>query len=233
MPRLVASFAHLSIARRATEINFWIAFDAPKTCGDADAGRSRSGASRPGMGATIFSPKRRPTERPETRFPVALTCAKAEIRGSASNCCADALDPLGSCPAHEDPRAREAGGRLQHQDPDQGGRVGGRARQRQDVDESVRRDRRRGSASAEGGGQGDRGCDRLDRAGAGERNHPHRARHGGRPRHPDQGRRARRTARSRQAPQGRRRRRRAGSHHHGQAGDRRRLATRPARCSRR
>ena len=76
---------------------------------------------------------------------------------------------------------------------------------------------------AEGGGQGDRGRRRLDRPGAGERDHPHRARHGRRPRHPHQDRRDRRAARGRQAAQGRRRRRAAGPRHPGQAGDRRRL----------
>ena len=47
------------------------------------------------------------------------------------------------------------------------GRLGRRARQRQDVDEPVRRDRRRGGDPAEGGGQGDRDRRRLDRAAAG------------------------------------------------------------------
>jgi hypothetical protein len=36
--RLVVSFVYLSIARRATEIDFRLAFDAPKNMGDADAG---------------------------------------------------------------------------------------------------------------------------------------------------------------------------------------------------
>ena len=68
---------------------------------------------------------------------------------------------------HEDPGARQAGGRQRRQGPRQGGRLGRRARQRQDVDEPVRRDRRRRGAPAEGSRQGDRGRRGLDRAAAG------------------------------------------------------------------
>src|SRR6202020_3276010 len=63
--------------------------------------------------------------------------------------------------AYEDPRARQTGGRLQHQDPAQVRRLGSRTRQRQDVDESFRPDRGRGSAAAEGSWQGDRNGHRL------------------------------------------------------------------------
>ncbi len=63
-------------------------------------------------------------------------------------------------------------------------RLGRRARERQDVDEPLRRDRRRRGAPAEGSRQGDRDRRGLDRPGAGRRDHPHRARHGRRPRHP-------------------------------------------------
>ena len=70
---------------------------------------------------------------------------------------------------HENSGAREAGGRLQRQDPRQGGRLRRRARQREDVDESVRRDRRRGGGPPEGSRQGDRNRRRLDRPGAGRR----------------------------------------------------------------
>jgi hypothetical protein len=75
--------------------------------------------------------------------------------GHAASCCSI------SCAArpaawHEDPRAREAGRRLQRQDPRQGGRLGRRARQRQDVDEPLRRDRRRGGDPPQGSRQGDR-----------------------------------------------------------------------------
>ena len=56
-------------------------------------------------------------------------------------------------------------------------------------------------------GQGDRGRRRLDRPAAGQRDHPHRARHGRRSRHPGQDRRDGRAAGGRQAPEGRRRRR--------------------------
>ena len=65
---------------------------------------------------------------------------------------------------HEDSGARQAGGRLQRQDPGQGGRLRRRARQRQDVDEPLRRDRRRRGAAAQGGGQGD-GDRRSSRSG--------------------------------------------------------------------
>ncbi len=64
-------------------------------------------------------------------------------------------------------------------------RLGRRARQRQDVDEPLRRDRRRrGGPPARRSRQGDRNRRRVDRAGAGRRDHPHRARDGRRPRHP-------------------------------------------------
>src|SRR6185437_6613224 len=53
--------------------------------------------------------------------------------------------------------AGKAGRRLQRQGPRQERRDGRRTRQRQDVDESVRRNRCRGSLAAEGGRQGDRG----------------------------------------------------------------------------
>jgi hypothetical protein len=92
---------------------------------------------------------------------------------------------------HENPRAREAGGRLQREDPREGRTVGRRARQREDVDEPVRRDRRRGGAAPEGSRQGRGSRRRLDRPGQGAGNHAHRARHGRRPRHPGQDRRAR------------------------------------------
>jgi len=87
----------------------------------------------------------------------ALTCATAAIRGSGLEIPGENPGRFGVGPSHENSRAREAGGGLQHQDPDQGGRLGRRARQCQDVDESFRRDRRRGGASAEGSGQGGRG----------------------------------------------------------------------------
>ena len=128
----------------------------------------------------------------------ALTWQAPRLGVSARNCRANALDPGWSFPAHENPRAREAGGRLQRQDPHQGGRVGGRTRQRQDVDESVRRDRGRGSAAPEGGRQGERSRRRLDRPGAGRRNDSHGARHGRRPRRSHQIRHDRRAARGRQ-----------------------------------
>ena len=59
---------------------------------------------------------------------------------------------------NEGPRRCQAGGRLQRQDPRQVRRLGRRTRQRQDVDEPLRRDRRRrsGAAQGEGAGPGDR-----------------------------------------------------------------------------
>ena len=90
---------------------------------------------------------------------------------------------------YENSGAREAGGRFQRQDSRQGGRLRRRARQRQDVDESLRRDRRRRGDPAEGSRQGDRDRRGLDRPGAGGGDHPHRARDGRRPRHPGQDRR--------------------------------------------
>src|SRR6202030_1518729 len=91
--------------------------------------------------------------------------------------------------------AGKAGGGLQRQGPRQERRFRRGTRQRQDVDEPVRRNRGRGSAAAEGSRQGDRGRGGLDRSGAGFRNHPYRASHGRRPRHSGKGRRQRRTAR--------------------------------------
>ena len=106
---------------------------------------------------------------------------------------------------YENSGARETGGRLQRQDPRQTGRLRRRTRQCQDVDESVRRNRRRRGAAPEGGRQGDRGGGGVDRCRAGLRDHPHRPRHGRRSRHPGQDRSAARAAHRRQAPQGRRR----------------------------
>jgi long-chain acyl-CoA synthetase len=85
--------------------------------------------------------------------------------------------------------AGQAGSRLQRQGPRQKRRNRGRALQRQDVDESVRRNRRRGGPAPERGRQGNRGGGGIDRPGAGGGNHPHRARHGRRSRHPGEGRR--------------------------------------------
>ena len=85
--------------------------------------------------------------------------------------------------------AGKAGGRLQRQGPGQERRIGRRTVQRQDVDESVRRNRRRGSPAPERGRQGNRGRGGVDRPRPGVRNHPHRSRHGRRPRHSGQGRR--------------------------------------------
>ena len=62
-------------------------------------------------------------------------------------------------------------------------------RQCQNVHEPLRRDRGRGGGAPEGKGQGDRNRRRLDRAPPRPGNHPHRARHGRRPRHPGQDRR--------------------------------------------
>ena len=61
-------------------------------------------------------------------------------------------------------------------------------------------------------------------------NHPHRAGHGRRPRHPGPDRRRPRAARGRQAAQGGGRQGTARAGHHGQAGHRRRQQRRPARC---
>ena len=58
----------------------------------------------------------------------------------------------------------KARGRLQRQDPRQVRRIGRRARQRQDVDEPLRRDRRRGGGAAEGEGHGHRDRRRLRRS---------------------------------------------------------------------
>src|SRR5438552_4229532 len=119
--------------------------------------------------------------------------------------------------------AGKAGGRLQRQGPRQERRNGRGTRQRQDVDESVRRNRRRGSPAPERGRQGDRSRGGFDWPGPGLGNHPDRSCHGRRPRHPGQGRRQCRAAGGRQDPQSHRRRREAGPRHPGQAGDRRRF----------
>ena len=76
------------------------------------------------------------------------------------------LGAAGERATDEGSGAGQAGGRLQRQDPRQVRRLGRRARQRQDVDEPLRRDRRRGGAPPEGEGQGDRDRRRLDRPGA-------------------------------------------------------------------
>src|SRR6202142_3786286 len=56
------------------------------------AGERTASASRPSLGVKTFS------ERPETRFRDALTCANAETRGSASNCRARRLTFEGVVP---------------------------------------------------------------------------------------------------------------------------------------
>ena len=139
--------------------------------------------------------------------------------------------------ADEDTCRRQAGRRLQRQGARQGGRLRHRSRQRQDGDEPVRRDRRRGGAPPEGGRQGDRGGAGLDRPGAGGRDHPHRARHGRRSRHSGQDRQPVEPLGRRQAAQGGGRRRGARARHPRQAGDRRRQqpdrpdARRPSRLA--
>ena len=75
----------------------------------------------------------------------------------------------------------------------------------------------------QGSRQGDRNRGGVDRTGAGLRNHPHRARHGRRPRHPGEGRRRGRAAGGGEDSQRHRRCGKARPRHPGQAGDRRRL----------
>ncbi len=81
---------------------------------------------------------------------------------------------------HENSRSHQAGRRFQRQGPGQAGWYRRRYRQRQDVDEPLRRDRGRGGGPAEGKGCGDRDCrsflrnrgvpgDAAYRAGAGRR----------------------------------------------------------------
>ena len=64
-------------------------------------------------------------------------------------------------------------------------------RRGEDVDEPVRRDRHRGGRAAQGEGRGDGGGRGLARDGRMHGNHPHRTRHGRRPRHPGRDRRRR------------------------------------------
>ena len=123
---------------------------------------------------------------------------------------------------HEDPRPRQAGGRLQRQGPGEVGRHRRRDRRGQDVDEPVRRNRRRGGGAPEGKGRRHR--DRRGVAGAARlrRDHPHRAGHGRRPRHPGGDRCRAGAAGGGQAAEGAGRSRAAAAGDPGQAGDRRR-----------
>src|SRR4029453_4757753 len=103
----------------------------------------------------------------------------------------------------------QAGGGFQRQGPRQKRWIGRRTVQRQDVDESVRRNRRRGGPAPERGRQGNRGRGGIDRPRAGGGNHSDRARHGRRPRHSGQSGGQRRTAGGGKNSQGHRRRREA------------------------
>src|SRR5437588_580771 len=75
---------------------------------------------------------------------------------------------------HEGLGARQAGGRFQRQSSRQGRWLRRRTRQRENVDESVRRDRRRRGDPAQGKRRRDRDRGGVDRPPAGFRNDPHR-----------------------------------------------------------
>jgi hypothetical protein len=121
-------------------------------------------------------------------------------------------------------RPRQAGCRLQREDPREAGWHGRRACQCQDVDEPVRRDRGRGGAAAEGSRQGEEVVVVSIGPAKARRDLAHRAGHGRRPRHPGRDRRCGRAARRRQDPEGCRRSRTARPDHRRQAGDRRRFS---------
>ncbi len=132
------------------------------------------------------------------------------------------FNPFESRASHENPRSREARRRLQRQGPGETGWQRRGYREREDVDESVRRDRRRGGRPAEGEGGGDR-----DRRGflrprglPGDTAHGARAR--GRPRDPGGNRRRPAAAGGGEIAQGRGGQGTASARHSGQAGDRRR-----------
>ena len=93
---------------------------------------------------------------------------------------------------HENPRSDQARRRLQRQGPREARRVGRGHGEREDVDESVRRDRGRGGGAPEGKGRGDGSRGRFLRRRGLPGNAAHRARAGRRPRDP--GRNGRRTA---------------------------------------
>ena len=132
--------------------------------------------------------------------------------------------------SHESAGARQAGCRFQREGPREGGWFGRRARQRQDGDEPVRRDRGRRGDPAEGSRQGRGDHRRLDRPAAGAGNAAHRARHGRRPRHPGQDRRTDRAARRRQGAEGRGRGRDSPAWSSSASRRSTTIPTRPARC---
>ena len=130
-------------------------------------------------------------------------------------------------------RRRQAGHRLQRQDPGEGRQERRRDRQRQDVDEPVRRDRRRGGDAAQGGRHGERDRRRVDGPAGMPGNDPHRARHGRRPRHPCPDRRRAAAARRGEAAEGDRRARKRRNSSSSASRRSTTTATRPARCWRR
>src|SRR6187455_1867358 len=77
----------------------------------------------------------------------------ATLRGAAIIGGSRLVSPI----RHEGPRSGQARRRLQRQGPRQAGRLGRGHRERQDVDEPVRRDRGRGGGAAAREGRGDRG----------------------------------------------------------------------------
>ena len=195
--------------------------------------RLASGSARPVGRASPASRARNPSQAHPNpgRLPVTQLTKSG---GTPSSVCSAQCSPAPEAAAglarrvvkeqlrDEGPGRRQARRRLQRQDPGQDRWLRGRDRQRQDVDEPVRRDRQRGGDPAQGERPGRGGGRGLARRGEVPGDLAHRARDGRRPRDPRPDRCRAAAARGRQAAQGGGGARAARPDHPGQAGDRRR-----------